>query len=514
MTGMATTHKRLPTGAQREALRAKGQFWTPPWVAEAMVAYPVAAGAAVIFDPAVGAGAFFLAARKVAAEMGRDVRCVGAELDAQALVEARRNGVPETDLAGVAIRDFVQDHPQGMFEAIVANPPYIRHHRLSSTVKAFLRRFCVSLIGRPLDGRAGLHVYFLLRALQLLQPDGRLAFIVPADTCEGVFARPLWDWITSRYCLEGVVTFSPDASPFPGVDTNPLILMIRNGRPRKEFLWARCSQSETNALKAWVLSGFADAAGDGLVVRKRDLAEALQTGLSREPTSRSTRGAVLADYATVLRGIATGDNEFFHLTAARAAELGIPQAFLTPAIGRTRDVTGDEVDSDTFSGLEASGRPTLLFSPDGRPLNAFPETVQAYLRQGEKEGIPKKPLLSTRRPWYKMERRDPPPILFAYLGRRNARFVRNRAGVVSLTCLLCVYPRENDPAHVEKLWQVLRHPATIANLVLVGKSYGGGAIKVEPRALESLPLPTSVVAEVGLSSPRRPEQAQLSFESC
>jgi len=34
---------------EREALREKGQFWTPPWVAEAMVAY-VSAEAEAIFD--------------------------------------------------------------------------------------------------------------------------------------------------------------------------------------------------------------------------------------------------------------------------------------------------------------------------------------------------------------------------------------------------------------------------------------------------------------------------------
>ena len=72
---MALSPQRLPTGAPREALRVKGQFWTPPWVAEAMVAYPLAAGATTIFDPAVGAGAFLLAARKVSGELGRQVVC-------------------------------------------------------------------------------------------------------------------------------------------------------------------------------------------------------------------------------------------------------------------------------------------------------------------------------------------------------------------------------------------------------------------------------------------------------
>jgi len=34
-----------------------------------------------------------------------------------------------------------------------------------------------------LDGRAGLHIYFLVRALTLLEPGGRLAFIMADPLC-------------------------------------------------------------------------------------------------------------------------------------------------------------------------------------------------------------------------------------------------------------------------------------------------------------------------------------------
>jgi adenine-specific DNA-methyltransferase len=213
----------------------------------------------------------------------------------------------------------------------------------------------------------------------------------------------------------------------------------------------------------------------------------------------------------VLRGIATGANQFFFLTAQQAAALEIPDEFLIPAIGRTRDVSGDEVTIETMRTLEARGRPTLLFSPDGRPIHEFPPAVRAYLRRGEAMGLDKKPLLATRRPWYKMEVRPVPPILFAYLGRRNARFIRNLAGVVPLTGFLCVYPHRRDAAFVDQLWEVLRHPETIANLSLIGKSYGAGAIKVEPRALEQLPLSSLVASKAGLQqrAVSTPEQLPL-----
>lgn len=500
MTRQAQRQKPPSDWAAREALREKGQFWTPQWAAEAMVAYCLADGADCVFDPAVGAGAFFIAAKKIAEKNRRRINLFGTELDRDALLQAESNGLSARDLEQVVIGDFVLRPPDKLYPAIVANPPYIRHHRLAPSIKESLRALGAELIGKELDGRAGLHVYFLLRALQLLEDRGRLAFIVPADICEGVFAGTLWRWITNHYRLDAVVTFTPGASPFPNVDTNPIILLIRNARPEEHFMWAQCRRAGSEALREWIEADFDLASTDALTVHRRALQEGLDSGLSRPPSERSAMGIVLAEFASVMRGIATGANDFFFLTRRRATELKLPADMLLPAIGRTRDAPTEEITQDTLLQLEAAGRPTLLFAPDGRELGDFPEAARSYLQQGRDAELDKRALITTRRPWYKMEMRRVPPFLFAYLGRRNARFIRNLAGVMPLTSFLCVYPHREDADFIDGLWRALKHPDTVNNLALVGKSYGAGAIKVEPRALERLPIPEHVVAEMGLSS--------------
>lgn len=502
--------QKLPaSGAEREALREKGQFWTPAWVAEAMVAYAIFGGSRSIFDPAVGAGAFFRAAKKVAVESGVQIELHGTEIDADALAQAGRNELSASDLANVQITDFVLRPPKKSYRSIVANPPYIRHHRISPSVKSQLKAFAAQTISASLDGRAGLHIYFLLRALQLIEDDGRLAFIMPADTCEGIFAPVLWKWITANYRLEAVVTFTPEASPFPNVDTNPLIFLIRKGEPEITFKWAQVRCAGTSQLKAWMSGSLSNTSTDELYISRRSVSEGIATGLSRSFSKLTSAEPTLADYASVLRGIATGANEFFFLTREQSRGLKISSEFLLPAIGRTRDVASDRVTSESLDALDKKGRPTLLFTPGGRELDCFPSSVREYILVGQKLGLSERPLIAQRRPWYKMETRRVPPILFAYLGRRNTRFIRNLAGVVPLTGFLCVYPHQADRDFIDKLWKVLCHPQTIANLNLVGKSYGDGAIKVEPRALEKLPLPFSIVLESGLQAPTKSSQMVL-----
>ena len=63
--GKVKSHQKLPTEwNEREILRDKGQFWTPSWVADAIVAY-VSQNTDLVFDPATGRGAFYEALLKL-----------------------------------------------------------------------------------------------------------------------------------------------------------------------------------------------------------------------------------------------------------------------------------------------------------------------------------------------------------------------------------------------------------------------------------------------------------------
>ncbi|MBE7552362.1 MAG: N-6 DNA methylase [Anaerolineales bacterium] len=492
------TYKLPASGEARERLREKGQFWTPDWIAEAMVDYVLANRDSMLFDPAVGAGAFFRAAKAVARERGLHITLSGMDVDPTALEQAIQYGLKNDDISGVKIGDFVFQPPQTKLHAIVANPPYIRHHRIPITIKEQLKHLGLQTIGRMLDGRAGLHIYFLIRALTLLDEGGRLAFIMPADTCEGKFANYLWQWISTNFTLDAVITFTPDASPFPGIDTNPLIFLIRKAEPKEKFLWVKCSESQTEILKMWVRSGFEITPEKGLTIVQRELSEGLSTGLSRLPVIERTSRCTLGNFVQVVRGVATGANEFFFMTYEQTKLLGIPDNYFVRAIGRTRDVQAEEITQDTLDSLQAKGRPTFLLALNGDPIESYPEKLRDYLKEGEALGLPQRPLISQRKPWYKMESRIPPTFLFSYLGRRNSRFIRNTARVIPLTGFLCIYPKNNDKEYIERLWKILNHPDTTANLVLIGKSYGDGAVKVEPRSLEKLPIPESLIEQSGI----------------
>jgi hypothetical protein len=493
-------HQNLPSDwSEREKLRAKGQFWTPTWVAEAMVSY-VVKDADLVFDPATGRGAFFDAFLKL---NKAGISYFGTDIDKDVLA----NEIYNNKSCFVENRDFIKTPPNRKFRAIVANPPYIRHHRIDEETKLFLKKLSAKITGTVIDGRAGYHIYFLIQALNLLENNGRLAFIMPSDTCEGTFAKNLWGWISDKFCIEAVITFEEKATPFPGVDTNAIVLLIKNSTPTQELLWIRSKQAYSTDLFKFVSSGFKKQKHDSLEITNRKLKEAIATGLTRPEQSSHEFKYHLRDFAKVMRGIATGSNKFFFLTNQQVKELEIPKDFIKRAVGRMKDVSGDIITDKDIQGVENKGRPTYLLSISGR--TALPKSVSDYLDAGEEMGLPDRALIKTRKPWYKMEKRTVPPLLFAYLGRRNIRFILNEAGVLPLTGFLCVYPTCTDKFNIHNLWKALNHPDTLANLHLVGKSYGSGAIKVEPKNLSRLPIPEHIVEEFNLEPSHRNATAQL-----
>ncbi len=222
-----TSIQKLPSaGPEREALREKGQFWTPPWLAKVMAAWVTAQKPDSLFDPAVGPGTFFSAAR----EIGYAGHFDGFELHEAALDESHKLGLSRNELERIVIGDFISSRTRRTFPAIISNPPYIRHHRLDGLRKDELRILAERVLGFALDGRVGLHVYFLLKCFEHLSPSGRLAFLLPADVCEGISSKALWNRVCERFRLEAVLTFTESAAPFPNVDTNAMVFQRTSDR--------------------------------------------------------------------------------------------------------------------------------------------------------------------------------------------------------------------------------------------------------------------------------------------
>ena len=477
-------------------VRNKGQVWTPRWVADAMAVYLGKKASESILDPAVGPGVL-LAAAKFEAKKLKSV--IAFEIDKDVLSEkSSKNGFAREEITDLHIRDFISDKSKFEVSSVIANPPYLRHHKITSQLKTTCQELVRETLGIRIDARAGLHIYFLVKALSHLQQGGRLSFLVPADTFEGVFAKPLWSSIAKKFHVEGILTFDPKAAAFPGVDTNASVVYISREQPTGQFRWLRWVGENPQKLSEAVHFGMAGKTAEakdlGLEVSNLKLADAIETGFTRLHTSEPEGGIHLNEFATMMRGVASGSNEFFLMTKSRLQSLGLSEDLFVRTIPRVRDATETSISLNFLNKLDLAGRPTYLLSIDENTV--IDKALKKYLELGVEQGVSTRALVSMRKKWFYMEKRSPVPILFAYLGRRNNRFIDAKTKITPLTGFLCVYPKPG--VDKQSLIKALNHPLSIKELSRIGKSYGDGAIKVEPGGLRRMILPLPALKESGL----------------
>lgn len=189
-----------------------------------------------ICDPAIGEGAFLLAAIRVLGEYlvraglgpadasARAATCIyGVDVDPRAVEAARATlgaGAEQLQIADALTLDWPRAFPsvfaRGGFDAVIGNPPYVRQEHLGLH-KPLLRRFA------SYDGVADLYVYFVELVHRLARPGGRFCLITPNKWLTAAYGRALRTHLAAQCSVEGIVDLARTAL-FGGADAFPCIV--------------------------------------------------------------------------------------------------------------------------------------------------------------------------------------------------------------------------------------------------------------------------------------------------
>jgi adenine-specific DNA-methyltransferase len=192
----------------------------------------------------------------------------------------------------------------------------------------------------------------------------------------------------------------------------------------------------------------------------------------------------------IKRGIATGDNDFFCLTASEADEWNVDTEYLAPIVRSASAAEHpDYTRRDRETQREDDEEVYLLYHLDVWKPELQSDPVWEYIEQGVETGTDQSYLARNRNPWYLVDRRPVPDILFKYMSRGGGRFVYNDAGVRNLNnlhgiTLAADFERED----VDALLAYLHSSYADKILKRDGRTYVGGLSKVEPNELKEIPV--------------------------
>jgi len=196
----------------------------------------------------------------------------------------------------------------------------------------------------------------------------------------------------------------------------------------------------------------------------------------------------------------TGNNKYFALSPARARELGLSrQDVINLSPPGSRHLRGLDLTDRHMRELGESGAATLLFRP-AQPSAAG----RAYISAGESIGVPDAYKCRVRDPWWRVPLVEPADLLLTYMNADTPRVTTNRARVHHLNSVHGIYLAENLTGLGRDLLPLATlNSVTVLGAEIVGRAYGGGMLKIEPREADHLPVPSSRVVEAVADDLRR-----------
>ena len=481
-TARQREQSRIDATKPLEARRSLGQFATPPDLARAIVRetthFLVTAAPVEMLEPSAGTGAFLSA---FFAEASCHVsKILAVEFDPTFHEAQKRlwHGFPvESRMA-----DFTSLQPDRAVDLVVANPPYVRHHDIKACDKKRLQASVLAETGLHLSGLAGLYCHFLLLSVKWMKPGGVGVWLIPTEWMSVNYGSAIRSFLSERVRLLRVHRFASEDVRFSDALVSSCIV------------WFRKEPSAETALFT-----------TGTDMSHPDHSENVPIASLRQAnkwppieTVETSSAPRLRDFFTIRRGIATGDNPFFIVPEEKAREKGFPRALLKPILPSPRHLKTNFVQSDA-DGTPTNVRRQFLLDCTGKDKKEFPESVLAYLAEGEQTTAMKK-LCAGRIRWYDQEQRVPSPILCSYMGRGDGtgapvRFILNESAAIATNSFLMLYPKGalrrvfNESAeNREAAWRcLLAIPA--GEFRRAGRCYGGGLQKMEPRELGDLACP-------------------------
>ena len=470
----------------RTVRKARGAFFTPPEIARALAAWAVRSADDMVLEPSCGEASILLAAaerlKRIGAHPSRwRERLHGVEIFAASAGTAEARLREAGFDAAVAVGDFFEYDAPAAFDAVVGNPPFVRYQNFSGAARARALEAALAQ-GVRLSGLAGSWAAFTVAAARHVSPDGRLALVLPAELLSVDYAREVRRFLLRRFRRVRIVAF--DERVFPGVLEEVVLLLAEGsgGASRLEVHRTRGAAS-LGALEAASWTPHAPVDGE-----KWTPALVEKEALTLYRALAGDRFEPLGAWGGAYLGAVTGNNRFFALTVAEARARGLRRGdtvrISPPGARHLREPRFTEA---MWKRLAADGARCLLLAPHGEPSDA----ARRYLAEGERAGVAKAYKCRVRKPWWRVPRVDAPDLIVTYMNNDRPRLVDNAARAEILNSVYGVrLTPERRPVGRGILPIACLNSVTLLGAELVGRAYGGGLLKMEPREADTLPVPT------------------------
>jgi adenine-specific DNA-methyltransferase len=489
--------------------KLRGGYYTPKPIGDFMARWAVRSAKTEVLEPSCGDGILLASAFEALLERGAKRSQAagylhGVEIDER---ESRRAAERLESLGGKSglflihrgdfftyCREHLND--KQLFDAVIGNPPFIRYQNFleEQRTPAFelMRR-----AGMKPTRLTNTWVPFIVASSFLLNENGRLAMVVPAELLQVNYAAELRRFLSDYFKRITLVTFRKLV--FEGIQQEVVLLLAeRNGGGPTGI-----RAVELDGIAALASCKNSDLVSGELKPMDHSAEKWTQYFLDTEEIEllRTLRArpdlSPAGEVIDVDVGIVTGQNQFFVLTeeAAREHELEEHTRRLVGRSGHLRGII--------FSGLDwranlKNSFPAYLLDLNGMTSEELPKAARKYVDLGERTQLNTGFKCRTRDPWYAVPSIWTPDAFMLRQVHAYPKIVVNRADA---TCTDTIHRvRFRNGAKADTIASAFLNSLTFAFSEVIGRSYGGGVLELEPNEAEKLPLPLKGAEKLDLKS--------------
>lgn len=451
------------------------QFFTPQPIAELMVNWLLGNNNLVtILEPAFGLGIFtrlFLAKKT-------DLKITGFEIDLLILTQAKAYFQDNCNL-NLQLKDYLFNDWENQYDGIICNPPYFKFHDYNNQVS--LQEIKTKL-NINLKGFTNIYSLFLLKSIYQLKEGGRGAYLIPSEFLNSDYGKNIKEYLIKSQTLREIIIFDFQKNIFEQVlTTSAIILFAKDSHSQNINFTTITNQNQLDQIHE-IINNYPNH-NPNITIKQNDLNPQIKwrNYYQKQASLNYQKLIPFHQVAKVVRGIATGANDYFIFNLEKAEKYQINIDYLLPCITKSKDIINAFFTLEDFERLKANNRNIYLLNVGKNPTD---QNVLKYLKMGEENKINQKYLTSKRKPWYLLENRQPSPIFVSVFNRSKIKFILNEAKISNLTNFHCVYVK-NDlyKINLDLLFAYLL--TDIAQQIFNDnrREYGDGLTKFEPNDL-------------------------------
>nr|WP_176943527.1 N-6 DNA methylase [Sphingomonas sp. YR710] len=473
--------------------RQLGAFYTPPRLSRLLADWAINTSADTVLEPSFGGCGFLEAARDALIALGCAMpseSIYGCDIDPIAFDHLAEVFGSPVDTSGFVLGDFLDRQNEAQwpakFSAILANPPYIPHHKIDrgKLKKLAAEPGVVSDIG----GRSSLWAYFISHSLSYLALGGRMAWVLPGAFLQADYAAPIRLHIAEHFRRSLAIVIRERIFLTEGTDEETVVLLADGYGDKEVGRKSELGEARTVDDLAALIPQWDGGEWRGIttaicpaMLSMDELAITSFDALKAKPVA-TTLGAV----ARVQIGIVTGDNDFFILSQEGARAAGLEEADCTPVLAKFRATKGLSFKrADMAEYLEGGGR-ALLIDSSCSPDN---QRVRDYLASFDVERRAKISTFKKRTIWSAPNDGNCPHAFLPVMHHEGPRLVLNDLNCVSTNTVHRVFFHADVTENIQRLASIsMLTSFSQISAELVGRRYGSGVLKHEPRDAERIDL--------------------------